>query len=304
MTNAFASTLTVLLSAFLLASCAPSTVGGVPTPVLASGPTILSQVNTINLENSDRIHRFQRLARMDGIPAPKVEQVYAPAGTVPGVQGPVPVVRVVFKEAVFFNTNSATPLPQSIPVLDLIAQNMRLDVPDAALTILGHTDSTGTDAYNVRLSARRALYVMKMLVARGVDPLQMTTVAIGDRQPIAPNDTAEGRAMNRRVEFLISASTAANLAVVQYRNVNPAYFSTSPLRPVKPPAEHTVDVLQTRRLTLHGKRKVALVPVGSLDIAPPGNQPIAVRSLAPPPTVSMRPAQEILPAQLTKIIVD
>ena len=304
MTNGIAPVISVLLSVALLASCAPSTVGGVPTPVLASGPQILSQADTINLENSDRIRRFQRLARMDGIPAPKVEQVYAPAGTVPGVDGPVPVVRVVFNEAVFFNTNSATPLPQSTPVLDLIAQNMRLDVPDAALTILGHTDSMGTDAYNMRLSARRALHVMRMLVTRGVDPLQMTTVAIGDRQPISPNDTPEGRALNRRVEFLISASTAANLAVVQYRKVNPAFFSTNPLRPATPPTEHMVDVLQARKLTLHGKPKVALVPVGSLDIAPLGNKPVAARSLAPPPIVSIRPARKILPAQLTKIIVD
>ena len=97
------------------------------------------------------------------------------------------------------------PLPQSEKVIKLIAQNMLRDVPDAALTILGHTDSTGTDAYNIDLSRRRALAVMAMLAGDGVDPEQMTTVAIGDHQPVAPNDTPEGRALNRRVEFLISA---------------------------------------------------------------------------------------------------
>jgi hypothetical protein len=104
---------------------------------------------------------------------------------------------------------------------------MQRDVPDAALTIIGNTDAVGTDAYNDDLSERRAIHVMRLLTEDGLDPLQMTTVAIGDRQPVAPNDTPEGRAKNRRVEFLISASVQANLAAVQYQKVDPAFLGKS-----------------------------------------------------------------------------
>jgi outer membrane protein OmpA-like peptidoglycan-associated protein len=130
----------------------------------------------MNLEDSDRIARFQRLADEEGIEPPTVEQIYAPAGTVPGLSGPVPVVRVSFDEGVFFDTDQDTPLPDSLAVLNLIAQNMQRDVPDAALTIIGNTDSTGTDAYNDNLSERRAIHVMKLLTEDGLDPLQMLSI--------------------------------------------------------------------------------------------------------------------------------
>ncbi len=292
----------LLFSLLALSSCARSEIANTPPPT-----PIFSQANTIDLENSDRVARFERLAQTDGIVPPTVEQVFAPAGAVPGVPGRAPVVRVVFPEGVFFNTNSATPLPQALVVVKLIAQNMQRDVPDAALTILGHTDSTGTDAYNMRLSERRALAVMAMLAAHGVDPIQMTTVAIGDHQPIAPNDTPEGRAINRRVEFLISASPEANLAVVQKRDVTLAYLSTGGAESA--PASTfagSVPVFQGQGVNLHGERTVTAVSIGPLEIAPPTKRLAAAvtsKPLAPPPTVTMRPATPVAPAQLSNIVV-
>ena len=140
------------------------------------------------------------------------------------MSGPVPVVRVVFPERAFFAFDSAEPLPASLPILDVIAEDMKRDVPDAAMTVLGHTDGIGTDAYNIDLSRRRAAAVISALVARGVDPGQLSAVAIGKRQPIAPNDTPDGRSLNRRVEFLISPGISANLAAVQQRVVPSAFF--------------------------------------------------------------------------------
>jgi len=287
----------LLLAPLALSSCAPSSIANYP-----QSPPILSQANTIDLENSDRIARFQRLAETDGITPPTVEQVFAPAGAVPGVPGRVPVVRVVFPEGVFFNTNSATPLPQAAAVVRLIAQNMRRDVPDAALTILGHTDSTGTDAYNMRLSERRALAVMAMLAARRLDPMQMTTVAIGDHQPIAPNDTAEGRAMNRRVEFLISASPEANLTVVQKRRVNMSYL---PVREANV-GSAAVAVLQGQTVNQRGEQNIDLVAIGPLALAAPTRSMAAAvvsKPLAPPPIVTLRPAAPVTPAQLSNVVV-
>lgn len=275
-----------------------------PSP---QSPALLTQADTINLENSDRIARFQRLAQTVGVAPPKVEQIYAPAGSVPGVPGAAPVVRVVFPEGVFFDTDSATPLPGAAKIIELIAQNMRRDVPDAALTILGHTDSTGTDAYNMDLSKRRALSVMAMLAVRRVDPQQMTTVAIGDRQPIAPNDTAEGRAMNRRVEFLISASPEANLAVVQNRSINSAYFSTGVVTAVSTTGTvGAAQVFQGQSVNLSGEQTVGLANLGGLQLPPPtANEAAAVTSkpLAPPPVVTIRPAAPVGMAPLSNLVM-
>ncbi|MDD2861071.1 MAG: OmpA family protein [Acidiphilium sp.] len=289
-----------------LTSCSPSSMG--PAPV-SQGPslTLTTQNATIDLEASDRINRFRRLSNVAGIRPPKIQMLYAPAGSVPGVRKRVPVVLVTFDEGVFFNTNRATPIASSAAVLNVIARNMADDVPDAALTILGNTDSTGTSAYNDNLSKRRALHVMKSLSARGVDPLQMTTVAIGDRQPVASNATAAGRAMNRRVEFLISASPQANLAVIQYRHVDLNYLTTNGAAPIAVQSS-TVSVLQPHTVIMHGVKKLALMPVGPMQIepaTPSDDNTITERPLAPAPLVSERELAPVAPSALNKnILVD
>lgn len=74
--------------------------------------------------------------------------------------------------------------------------------PDLQVTVEGHTDSTGSDAYNQKLSERRAKAVVKYLQQSvGVDGSKLTAVGYGESKPVASNDTAEGRAKNRRVEF-------------------------------------------------------------------------------------------------------
>lgn len=75
---------------------------------------------------------------------------------------------------------------------------------DTTLTIVGHTDSTGSDAINNPLSQNRAVAVAQYLQSKGVAASRMTTVGRGSTQPIATNATAEGRAQNRRVEILIN----------------------------------------------------------------------------------------------------
>jgi OOP family OmpA-OmpF porin len=65
----------------------------------------------------------------------------------------------------------------------------------------GHTDSVGTDAYNQRLSERRAAAVKDYLVSRGVPAAKITTIGKGESQPVATNKTAEGRQKNRRVDI-------------------------------------------------------------------------------------------------------
>ncbi len=200
----------------------------------ASGCVAPGAMQTTDLESNDRANRFGRLAYGTGA-VPQVTQVSAPGGP--------PVVVVTFEEDAFFSSGSAQPRPQARSLLDIVAENMRRDVPDAQLTLLGHTDAVGSDALNDQLSLRRARAVLGQLVARQVNAGQLSTVAIGRRQPIAPNATAEGRARNRRVEFLISSSFEAILAVIANRAVPIGWLSAGS-GPARPAPQRTVSVLR------------------------------------------------------------
>lgn len=215
-------------SVVLLAGCVQPYVPSYGAYPHSSSPTLATQDETANVEEQDRIARFRRLASMQGVVQPEVERLLLPPGSTSSMSGPVPVVRVVFPERAFFAFDSAVPLAASGPILDVIAEDMKRDVPDAAMTVLGHTDAVGTNGYNIDLSRRRAAAVISALVARGVNPQQLSAVAIGKRQPIAPNDTADGRALNRRVEFLVSPGLSANLAAVQQRVVPAGLFQMRP----------------------------------------------------------------------------
>ena len=95
-----------------------------------------------------------------------------------------------------------------VPVLDEAAQILKGN-SSVKVTIEGHTDSIGTDAYNQKLSERRANAVKHYLVSKGVEASRLDTVGKGESQPIAPNtkpdgkDNPEGRAMNRRAELKV-----------------------------------------------------------------------------------------------------
>jgi OOP family OmpA-OmpF porin len=78
---------------------------------------------------------------------------------------------------------------------------MRED-PTLRVSVEGHTDSVGSDAYNMRLSERRAVSVRDYMIAEGIAADRITTRGLGKSHPVATNDTAEGRAENRRVEIL------------------------------------------------------------------------------------------------------
>jgi OmpA-OmpF porin, OOP family len=94
--------------------------------------------------------------------------------------------------------------PQGRAALQNLGAQIRsqgLQVKD--INIVGHTDSIGSDAYNMRLSERRAQAVKSFLVSEGVNSSIIDVSGMGKRQPVASNETAEGRALNRRVEVLV-----------------------------------------------------------------------------------------------------
>ncbi|WP_428969530.1 OmpA family protein [Sphingomonas sp. Xoc002] len=101
-----------------------------------------------------------------------------------------------------FAYNSAQVQPQFRQTLDQVADILS-QYKQTYIDVYGHTDSTGSDAYNQRLSEQRATSVADYLASRGVQPARIGTRGFGKSQPIASNDTEEGRAANRRVEIKI-----------------------------------------------------------------------------------------------------
>jgi outer membrane protein OmpA-like peptidoglycan-associated protein len=100
-----------------------------------------------------------------------------------------------------FDTGSAAIKPQMRPVLDQFAQGLS---PDQRVTIVGHTDNVGGDVVNNRLSLERAAAVREYLRTRGLEPSRILVNGRGEAEPIASNDSAAGRAENRRVEMFLS----------------------------------------------------------------------------------------------------
>ncbi|WP_227429455.1 OmpA family protein [Psychrobacter sp. I-STPA6b] len=108
---------------------------------------------------------------------------------------------------VFFDNDKSNIKQQFVPEIAKVAEKMR-EYPNATAKIEGHASKTGPSArYNQRLSEARAMAVKSMLTNQyGIAPSRLTTIGYGYSQPIAPNDTEEGRAMNRRVYAVITGN--------------------------------------------------------------------------------------------------
>lgn len=117
---------------------------------------------------------------------------------------------ITLSGGVLFATGQATILPGAQAQLNQVADALKTQA-EHHFTVEGHTDNQGTDAINNDLSNRRANAVRDYLIVRGVSADAITAQGFGSTRPIADNRTAEGRAMNRRVEIVVDrAVTAAN----------------------------------------------------------------------------------------------
>jgi len=144
-------------------------------------------------------------------PAPAPAPMAPPVAAAPKPAAPVaPVVaatKVTYAADAFFDFNKSVIKPEGKAKLDdLIGkiQGINLEV----IIAVGHTDSVGSDAYNQKLSVRRSEAVKAYLVSKGIEKNRVYTEGKGEKQPVADNKTAEGRAKNRRVEIEVVGTRA------------------------------------------------------------------------------------------------
>lgn len=114
-------------------------------------------------------------------------------------------IKVTFSEGILFQTGKSTLSNNSKIALTEFAASLK-NSPETDVTIYGHTDNTGSDAINEKLSKERALSVASFLNTKGIDNSRMTTEGKSYLEPVADNSTVEGRAKNRRVEVYITAN--------------------------------------------------------------------------------------------------
>jgi len=136
---------------------------------------------------------------------PEVAPPPAPPPPPPVAQAPPPapvVKQKIVLRAVHFDFDKAVIRPDAVPVLDEAVEVLKAQ-GGVAVIVEGHTDSVGSEAYNKKLSLRRADSVRRYLVKHGIPADRVTTEGFGESRPVASNDTADGRAQNRRVELRV-----------------------------------------------------------------------------------------------------
>mgnify|MGYP001765789444 FL=1 len=118
------------------------------------------------------------------------------------------LLAVSFKSDFTFDSNSSNVRPGLISEIDRVAQVLN-QYPETFIRVEGHTDSRGSNAYNMDLSQRRANAVKNLLVQRNVAESRVEVIGYGEDMPVATNDTEAGRLKNRRVEIKIAPKTQA-----------------------------------------------------------------------------------------------
>jgi outer membrane protein OmpA-like peptidoglycan-associated protein len=121
-----------------------------------------------------------------------------------GVQREKDAIILTFKSDVLFDTNSSTIKSgvASSGEIDRVAQILN-KYPDTTIKVVGYTDSTGSESHNQQLSELRANSVKNALVVKGVVNSRLTTIGMGESNPVADNNTPQGRQLNRRVAIVI-----------------------------------------------------------------------------------------------------
>jgi OOP family OmpA-OmpF porin len=141
--------------------------------------------------------------------APAAPAAAAPAAAAPAAApvAPPAATKVTYAADAFFDFNKSVIKPEGKAKLDDLVGKIK-DINLEVIIAVGHTDSVGSDAYNQKLSVRRSEAVKAYLVSKGIEKNRVYTEGKGEKQPVADNKTAEGRAKNRRVEIEVVGTRA------------------------------------------------------------------------------------------------
>ncbi len=123
-------------------------------------------------------------------------------------------ILVNLPDGVTFDVGSYSLKPEFRNTLNSVAQSLK-DYPNSLIDVYGHTDSTGSDAFNQTLSENRARTVANYLASQGVSQARIRSQGFGETMPVASNDTPDGRARNRRVEIKIVPVTQDDVAAAR-----------------------------------------------------------------------------------------
>ena len=213
----------LLFASAALAACATggSTSGAVDNWRAADGTVLKNGTNELCWRDANWTPQTG-VQGCDGVPAPKPAPAPAPAPTpAPAVVPPAPAPKpapvpvpvapvsekVTFAADAFFDFDKAVLKKDAGAKLDDLVSKVK-GVNLEVIIAVGHTDSRGSDAYNQKLSQRRAEAVKKYLVGKGIEANRVYTEGKGEKQPVADNKTDEGRAKNRRVEIEVVGTRA------------------------------------------------------------------------------------------------
>ncbi len=140
-------------------------------------------------------------AVVEAAPAPKAAPAPAPA------PAPAAASKITYAADTFFDFDKSVLKPEGKAKLDDLVSKIKTINLEVIIAV-GHTDSIGTDAYNQKLSVRRSEAVKAYLVSKGIEKNRVYTEGKGEKQPVADNKTAQGRAKNRRVELEVVGTRA------------------------------------------------------------------------------------------------
>jgi outer membrane protein OmpA-like peptidoglycan-associated protein len=237
----------------------------------SSGPQVSPQPSNTTVlitETTDyetRKHLLDQLAAQLIKAKPTFRDYVVKKTDVASLPGDTPVLRVVFDERVFFNTDHWDIRPDALAVLDVVAQALQKEPAGTALFVAGHTDSRASVPYNQKLSVRRANSVADALVRRGTGAVNIWSVGFGKSIPLRPNDSPINMSFNRRVEFILASKVDA----LKFWFDNPAKFlcadgtdllphfckDPAPVQsftaiPISPPAPNHLRLPERPRITI------------------------------------------------------
>jgi len=175
---------------------------------LPTGGGIFDWRSTVALEHCARIVRLARISSALSVQSQPqffagfIEQWRLPANV--GIR--MPLLRVVFPERVFFDTDQVTLRPEAYEVIDIVARNLAMELPDVAMFVAGHADSRGSRGYNLDLSSRRANAIAEAISRRrGLRGASVWRVGFGEDMPLYAGNTDLALGYNRRIEFYFAS---------------------------------------------------------------------------------------------------